>query len=302
MLINSLQPQKIDTLVENKNIYHSEFAELYVYETFEKASNIYLQFDFPVIASMLQGKKHMYINNEPGFDFLPGETVTLPSNEKMIIDFPEAQMKYPTRCLALGIDSDKIKKTTDHYKELIEIQDDAKLPIDMNLQPEHLKNNVHLQHLIDKLMTTFIYDQKAKDALLDVMINELIIRLLQTKAKNILLSESKTDANKNRLAYIIRYMDDHLTEDLSVELLAELTYMSTSQFYKKFKNTFGETPIDYLSKKRIKLAKQLLIDTDKLINSISQLCGYNSVSYFARLFKSKVGMTPNQYRQAYSLA
>jgi AraC-like DNA-binding protein len=296
-LFQSFQPRKIETLVENKNVYSAEFSELYVYETFQKAKNVYLQFDFPIIASMLQGKKHMYVGNKPSFDFIPGETVTLPSNEKMIIDFPDAKIDDPTRCLALGIDINKIKNTTEQYRDMIDIRDDNKLFVDVSLNPQHLKNNVHLKHLMNKLMNTFIQDNKSKNALIDIMINELIIRLLQTKAKHIILSEGKLDINKNRLAYIINYIEDNITEDLSVESLANKAYMSTSNFYRKFKDTFGVTPIDFLNTKRIERAKQLLRLTNEQINHIAQLCGYNSSCYFTRLFKNKTGMTPNQYRK-----
>jgi AraC-like DNA-binding protein len=302
MLFEQIRPKKIDALVENKTVYEAEFASLYIYETFKKAENIYLQFNFPIIASMLQGKKHMYVGNAPGFDFLPGETVTLPSQEKMIIDFPDAQFNSPTRCLALGIDAEKIKKTTDHYKELIDIQNDIKLPVQTELQPEHILNNDHLQHLVNKLMMTFVDDNKAKDALLDVMINELIIRLLQTKARHILLSEGKMDINKNRLAFIASFIEDNFTENLSVAYLADKAYMSPSQFYKKFKLTFGETPVNFLNNKRIEFAKKLLKDTPTKITTISQSCGFNSACYFNRIFKSKVGMTPNQFRKNYALA
>jgi AraC-like DNA-binding protein len=296
-LFQSFQPRKIETLVENKNVYSAELSELYVYETFQKAKNVYLQFDFPIIASMLQGKKHMYVGNKPSFDFIPGETVTLPSNEKMIIDFPDAKIDEPTRCLALGIDMNKIKNTTEKYLDMIDIKDDNKLSVDVSLNPQHLKNNDHLKHLINKLMITFIQDNKSKNALIDIMINELIIRLLQTKAKHIILSEGKMDINKNRLAYIMNYIEENITEDLSVESLANKAYMSTSNFYRKFKDTFGETPIDYLNTKRIERAKQLLRITNEQINHIAHLCGYNSSCYFTRLFKNKTGMTPNQYRK-----
>ncbi|MDR9401305.1 MAG: AraC family transcriptional regulator N-terminal domain-containing protein [Psychroflexus sp.] len=296
-LFQSFQPSKIETLVENKNVYSSEFSELYVYETFQKAKNVYLQFDFPIIASMLQGKKHMYVGSKPSFDFIPGETVTLPSNEKMIIDFPEAKIDEPTRCLALGIDINKIKNTTEQYMDMIDIRDDNKLSVDVSLNPQHLKNNDHIKHLINKLMITFIQDNKSKNALIDIMINELIIRLLQTKAKHIILSEGKMDINKNRLAYITKYIEDNITEDLSVESLANKAYMSTSNFYRKFKDTFGETPIDYLNTKRIEKAKQLLRITNEQITHIAHLCGYNSSCYFTRIFKNKTGMTPNQYRK-----
>jgi hypothetical protein len=53
----------------------------------------------------------MHLEGMNSFEFYPGESVVLPSDKKMIIDFPLANAKSPTRCLALGIDPDKIKET-----------------------------------------------------------------------------------------------------------------------------------------------------------------------------------------------
>ncbi len=299
MLLPLHKLHKIESLVENKSVYASNFAELYIYETFQKAEKVYLQFDFPVIASMLQGKKHMHIEDQVSFDFLPGETVTLPTNEKMIIDFPDAKLNEPTRCLALGIDIEKIKTATYHYRELIEIERDKVPVLDMNVKPEHLTNNLQLQQLINKLMLTFMKDHKAKDALVDVMINELIIRLLQTKAKDIILKESPYYQNNNRMSYVIQYIEDHINENLSVETLAKKAYMSTSSFYRKFKSYFGETPVDYVNRKRLELAKKLIKNSSQSINSICVACGFNSSAYFSRIFKKNVGISPKQFRDRF---
>ena len=52
----------------------------------------------------------MHIDGMPSFDFYPGESVVLPTHQKMLIDFPLASQKEPTQCLALGIDADKISE------------------------------------------------------------------------------------------------------------------------------------------------------------------------------------------------
>ncbi|MGB2087856.1 MAG: AraC family transcriptional regulator [Psychroflexus salarius] len=300
MLLPFHKLQKIETLVENKSVYTANFAELYIYETFQKAEKVYLQFDFPVITSMIQGKKHMHMLDQPSFDFLPGETVTLPTSEKMIIDFPDAKLDEPTRCLALGIDIEKIKNATYHYRELIEIESDELPILDMNIKPKHLTNNLQLQQLINKLMLTFMNDHKVKDALVDVMINELIIRLLQTKAKDIILKEGAYYQNNNRMSFVIQYIEEHLNENLSVETLANKAYMSTSSFYRKFKSYFGETPVDYVNKKRLELAKTLIKSSSQNINDICATCGFNSSAYFSRIFKKNVGLSPNQFRKTHS--
>ncbi len=290
--------RKIETLVENRTVYSAEFAELNIYETHQKAEHVYLQFNFPIIASMLTGKKIMHLEEKASFDFLPGESVVLAADKKMIIDFPEANLNNPTQCLALGIDSTKIQETVDHYSQLTHIKGDQLLPVDMHLSAIHLNNNANVQYLINNLMSTFICGNKAKDALLDLMIKELIVRLLQTNAKMALLHETSSLFDNNRMAFIVKYIRNNLTENISVDCLAQKACMSTSHFYKTFKNTFGETPIDYLNTQRLNKAKKLIRTSSRKLADIAHVCGFNSSSYFTRIFKMHEGMTPNQYRNS----
>lgn len=295
------QLRKLDTLVENRTVYAADFAELNVYETHQKAEQVYLQFGFPIIASMITGKKIMHLEDQPSFEFLPGQSVVLPANKKMIIDFPEATYSNPTQCLALGVDTSKIQETIDTYKQLTYIKGDQEMISDLKLNSIHLNNDENVQFLINRLMRTFIGGNIAKDALLDVMIKELIIRLLQTNAKLALLSDANALFDNNRMAFIVKYIRNHLTDAISVEDMAKKACMSTSNFYKSFKHTFGETPMDYLNTQRIQLAKKLIRTTNRKIADISNVCGFNSSSYFTRIFKMSEGMTPNQYRNSIAI-
>ena len=87
--------RKLTTLVENRTTYSADYAELNIFETHEKAEKVSLTFDFPVIASMLTGKKIMHLDGIPSFDFFPGESVVMPTNKEMVIDFPLAKKGDP---------------------------------------------------------------------------------------------------------------------------------------------------------------------------------------------------------------
>lgn len=293
--------RKLTTLVENRTTYNADYAELNIYETHEYAEKVSLTFNFPVIASMLTGKKIMHIAGLPSFDFFPGESVVMPTNKEMIIDFPLAKANDPTQCLALGIDSDKIDEVVEKFNHHVTIEsENNNWKLDDNAS--HLINNVDVNHLVERLVHTFTNTTSSKDVLLDLMIQELIVRLLQTKAKAFLLNDTDGIFNDTRIGFVIKYIKQNLTnKDITVDLLAEKACMSASHFHKKFKNTLGVSPIDYINSEKIKFSKKLIKETKDLrMSEIAFKSGFNNTSYFNRQFKKMELMTPQQFKNSIS--
>nr|WP_245249313.1 AraC family transcriptional regulator [Vagococcus allomyrinae] len=95
----------------------------------------------------------------------------------------------------------------------------------------------------------------------------------------------------------IRYLNEHLSESISLVELA--TYLNISQsylssIYNKYLNT---SPIDYLIQIRIEQACRYLKMTDLKIYEIAKKVGYQDPYYFSRIFKKITGFTPKNYRQ-----
>ncbi|PIB31659.1 AraC family transcriptional regulator [Gaetbulibacter sp. 5U11] len=295
--------RKLTTLVENRTTYNADYAELNIYETHAFAEKVSLTFNFPVIASMLTGKKIMHIDGFEAFDFFPGESVVMPSNKEMVIDFPIATKEQPTQCLALGIDAFKIDEVVEKFNQQVAIENENN---DWNLDEtaSHLINNTDVNHLIERLTYTFTNNNKSKDVLLDLMIQELIIRLLQTKAKSLIINDPNQVFNDTRIGTVIKYIKENLTnKDISVDLLAKKAYMSTSHFHKQFKNTLGISPIDYINSEKIKFSKKLIKESkDFRMSEIAFKSGFNNTSYFNRQFKKMELMTPQQFKTSINKA
>tara|TARA_R110002049_G_scaffold76050_1_gene195727 strand:- start:133 stop:1047 length:915 start_codon:yes stop_codon:yes gene_type:complete len=296
LLTRHKSQRKLTTLVENRTTYNAEYAELNIYETHAFAEKVSLTFDFPIIASMLTGKKIMHLDGFDAFDFNPGESVVMPTNKEMIIDFPVATIDKPTQCLALGIDAFKIEEVVEKFNHNVAIENENNT-WDLEKTTSHLINNVDVNHLIERLTYTFTNSNKSKDVLLDLMIQELIVRLLQTKAKSLIINDTHIFTD-TRIGTVIKFIKDNLTnKDISVDQLAKKAYMSTSHFHKQFKNTLGISPIDYINSEKIKFSKKLIKESKNLrMSEIAFQSGFNNTSYFNRQFKKMEMMTPQQFK------
>lgn len=292
--------RKLSTLVENRTTYNAEYAELNIYETHAIAEQVSLKFDFPIIASMLTGKKVMHLEGFDAFDFFPGESVVMPTNKEMVIDFPLATKNKPTQCLALGIDSLKIEEVVGKFNHNVTIENENN-NWDLDATTSHLINNAAVNHLIERLTYTFTNTNTSKDVLLDLMIQELIVRLLQTKAKSLITNDTHVFTD-TRIGTVIKFIKDNLTnKDITVDQLAQKAYMSTSHFHKQFKNTLGISPIDYINSEKIKFSKKLIKTSQNLrMSEIAFKSGFNNTSYFYRQFKKTEMMTPQQFKASVS--
>lgn len=93
------------------------------------------------------------------------------------------------------------------------------------------------------------------------------------------------------------YIDKNLASDLGVEEISDYLGISCSYFSMLFKQTFGETFLEYLTRQRIELAKSMLLASDKSVAQIGKLVGYSERRYFTRVFYKFTGATPSEYRE-----
>lgn len=126
---------------------------------------------------------------------------------------------------------------------------------------------------------------------IELMLTEL---LEQQDVEN---QENKKEAFSVEIEKIIAYMNEHYSEEVSLELLANKMVMSKYYFLRVFKEYVGITPHEYLTKTRMKEAKYLLTSTEYPLEYISVKIGYQNVNTFIKNFKREVRITPHQYRK-----
>lgn len=289
------EQRRLESLVENRTVYTLQSAELNVYETQLLARQVELSFNHTVLASMLRGKKVMHLR-ENSFDFFPGESVVLPPGELMRIDFPEATTDNPTQCLALTLDHDKINGAVDFLNETSPRADDNRewRFTDYNF---HFTNDIAVSQIIGRMIFLFTENHPAKDLFADFMLKELIIRLMQTEARHLLLDPASTAHSDSRLAFVVKFIREHLHEPLNIDLLSKKACMSQTHFFRCFKNELGISPVDFINAERIKFAQTLLRNPSRSITDVCYASGFNNVTYFNKLFKRLTGQTPSEFRQ-----
>jgi AraC-like DNA-binding protein len=123
-----------------------------------------------------------------------------------------------------------------------------------------------------------------------------LIRIVQSQQLKVLAGERAANNNHSRLHFVLQYIHEHLTEKIPVDTLSRRAYLSRNIFFKWFKEQFGLTPLEYITRERIRLARQLLAEENDSISEIGQQCGFSNVNYFVRAFHRSEGLTPGAYR------
>jgi AraC-like DNA-binding protein len=285
------------TLVENRSVYTLQHCELNVYETRQQAEKVRLVFDDMVLTTMLRGKKVMHLFGSEQFDYLPGESVIVPGHEEMVIDFPEADDQNPTQCIALAVQADILQDTLNLLNEKYpKTEKDDSWKVDLSCF--HLQNTLEIKTTIDRLLNVSTENNAAKDVIADFTLKELLIRLMQTQARTLILDSCHKNTNTNRFIFVVEYIKSHIHEDITIDKLSNLCYMSKPTFFRCFKREFGISPVDFVILERIKAAKKLLKDINVTISQACYAVGINNLSYFFKLFKRVEGITPNEFRKS----
>lgn len=280
--------------MENRTVHTLNRAELNIYETHQKAEDVQLKFTDPLLVSMIRGKKVMSLSNMSPFGFLPGESVALPSDELMRIDFPEATFQSPTQCLALAISRERLQQTVDFLNQGGGRVDGTEWnTLNFNYR---FTNDIAINQIIQRLIFIFTENHPSKDIFSEMLLHELVIRILQFENRTRYDLNSMHDSNADAFSHVIRFIRDNLTEELSVEVLSRIACMSESKFYRSFRNETGLTPNEYIIEERLKVAENLLINPEVTVKEAWLASGFNSFSYFSTLFKKRKKLTPSEFK------
>ncbi|MEM1117321.1 MAG: helix-turn-helix domain-containing protein [Bacteroidota bacterium] len=281
-------------LVENKVTFGAEGAAFSVYDTVRPAERVRLAADNPLYCGMVTGAKVIHTRAGRAIPFLPLESLVVPTGHTIEIDFPGASDETPTKCLTIEIDRAKVRRVA---ARLNETAPRTAASGDWRYDDEavvHFMNTPGIEHTVRQLVGVFLDDDPDKDVLIDLGVQELVVRMLRVEARKLLLDESARRATRNGLAAAAEVAKARLGEALQVADLAAAACMSEPAFYRAFRTEFGLTPLAYLTRLRVDRARQLLGDPRRSVTDVAASVGFSSVSHFIRVYRSHVGRTPKQ--------
>ncbi|WP_333621800.1 AraC family transcriptional regulator N-terminal domain-containing protein [Sphingobacterium multivorum] len=252
--VNLSDSSKLHSRLEHRRTFNLPNCELNIFETFHKSDNVILSYSGGlVVSSMMRGKKVMSVDGQEAFDFLPGQSVILPDGLTMNVGFPDADENRPVQCITLTLDWDTVHKNLDYLNERYS-NHQAPFEWKLDFSHQHFQNSMELVTSLNKLVNLSMEEGFAKEAIADLSLKVLLLRLLQTQ--NRLSVNSNQPMCDNRIQPAINYVHKHLTEKITVEKLARECCLSQSSFYQYFKNILDITPLEFVLRTRIDHAKK----------------------------------------------
>ena len=154
-----------------------------------------------------------------------------------------------------------------------------------------------LENFRDNISYLLDHPELADESLILLKLKEFV-HLILRQAETTSILEFFTHLF-NPVSYTLQTaIENNLYTNLTLDELASLCHMSTSNFKRKFKEHYGESPHTYLLQQKIKKAQSLLRHPHLSITQIAFECGFEHVSSFNRNFKKQVGQTPSAYRKS----
>lgn len=141
----------------------------------------------------------------------------------------------------------------------------------------------------------------AGEQLIGLYLEQFLIQMIRrhmghtTHAVSPPVKSIKQKADGALFSQILEYMESHICENLTIEQICRSNSIGRSQLQKLFRTKSGFGAIEYFSRMKIDLAKQMIRENHYNFTQIADSLGFSSIHYFSRQFKRITGMTPSEY-------
>lgn len=154
---------------------------------------------------------------------------------------------------------------------------------------------------IESLSRAILEEMQERGAGFELFAQTLAVQLLIICCRHVKLNPMEPPASltpmHERISEIVRFINEHYMEELSLHSLADRFYISPYHLSRSFKEVTGFAFVEYVNSVRIKEAIKLLEGSAMKVNLIARRVGFGSVTHFGRVFKSVTGNAPLYYRK-----
>ena len=232
-----------------------------------------------------------YVVSGSGNFIIEGETYHVMEDDLVIVNAnvqPTESSKdsNPLEYIVLGIEGLSLLLEPEHK--------DEKISEDYSIH-NYRKSRAEILHFLDLLLHEVENRSDFYDTICQNLLNILILNVIRRSKSNLVISTQK-NATKE-CTYIRNYIDIHYASPITLDLLANETYLDKFYLVHVFKKQYDISPINYLIKKRIQESMNLIENTNYSLSDISSIVRFNSQSYYSQIFKRKTGLTPAEHRK-----
>lgn len=253
------------------NLHHHDFYECY----------LFLSGD---VTYLIEGKTYC---------LMPGDIILINSKELHQAIINNKEITYER--IVLWLDKAFLKKLSTGETDLTLCFEN---PSKKNVIRADVELQQTIKTILNKLLSLEYYKGIGYDLLYKAYITELMVYI-----NNISFNEKAyigIDMKKSNLIEdILDYINNHIEEDITVDMLSEQFYLSKFHLSREFKKHTGTTIHRYIVQKKLIAAKELIL-SEIPITDVYKQCGFGDYSNFFRAFKNEYGITPKQFYELMS--
>lgn len=162
----------------------------------------------------------------------------------------------------------------------------------------HIKGQKENQNVLDTLKKLTDLEQEKTQLYVYEVLTTLCTLWLEL-CRVVTLPQALPPKNvvEERMTIFLRYIEQHFSESISLDALAQSAHVSKSECLRCFKSSLQTAPYQYLMEYRLSKAAELLRSTDAPISEIANRVGFLQTSHFGKCFREKLGVSPSKYRK-----
>lgn len=271
-----------DKVLEQTHGFETDFLRVLYYDFPQYYKDIYHSYEYPRFCTILNGQKKVAYDGCTPFTYDESQFLILPPNSSVLME-----ITIPTRAFVLEINDNLIQEVNDKVSNDLEME----IPLETQQNCFNFGLAPYVSTAFNHVVNACFGDDRNKAFLMDLYAQELAYHLICVKSIRGILANTST----NPILRTVWHMSTKWNEKISLEDLAAMANMSINTYILQFKKLTGLTPAEYRTGIKMGHARDML--HNKTVTEVALELGYESISHFIHLFKTKYGVTPKQFQK-----